>query len=178
MSIWFTADTHFGHARIVEFHPDRAATLDEMHERLVENWNAHVGRGDTVWHLGDFAMGELDDSLKFFHRLNGSKHLVRGNHDSNRTVKECQWASVTDGLRTWRQKPHSAVLCHYPLLTWDGAHRGRWMLHGHSHGLLGPTTTTRMDVGVDCHPELRPFHLDEVITEMEARAYIPVDGHR
>lgn len=173
--IHFTADLHFGHARIIEFHPHRGATLDDMHECLVENWNAAVAQRDEVWVLGDFAMGKLDDSLKFFHHLNGKKHLVSGNHDGNKT-KALPWSSVQD-YREWKQKPHRAVLSHYPMLTWNGAHHGVWMLHGHSHGLLAPTATTRMDVGVDCHPELRPFTLDEVEAEMAERAYIAVDGH-
>lgn len=40
---------------------------------------------DTVWHLGDFA-GEdvpLDDAATIFKRLNGSKRLIRGNHDGD-----------------------------------------------------------------------------------------------
>lgn len=174
--IHFTADLHFGHARIIEFHPRRGSTLDEMHERLVDNWNASVARRDEVWVLGDFAMGKLDESLKFFHRLNGSKHLVAGNHDGNRT-KALPWTSVHD-YREWKRKPHRAVLSHYPMLTWNGAHYGVWMLHGHSHGLLTPSNTTRMDVGVDCHREMRPFTLDEIVDEMSRRAYEPVDAHR
>lgn len=175
MTIFFTADLHFGHERIVEFHPSRGSTVEEMNETLVERWNSVVQRGDEVWVLGDFAMGRLDDSLKFFHRLAGSKHLVSGNHDGNRT-KALPWASVDD-YREWRQKPHKAVLSHYPMLTWNGAHWGTWMLHGHSHGLLRAETTTRMDVGVDCHPELRPFSLDEVALVMADREYVPVDAH-
>lgn len=177
--IWFTADTHFGHVRIIEFHPNRGATVDEMNERMVENWNAVVGTHDTVYHLGDFAMGKLDDSLKFFHRLNGSKHLVAGNHDGNRT-KKLPWASVSD-LRVFKQKPYaSAVMCHYPLLTWEGAHYGRIMLHGHCHGLLRSglnEATTRMDVGIDTHPEFRPYNVDEIAEIMSTRTYEIVDAH-
>lgn len=177
MGTFFTADLHFGHERIIEFHPDRGASLEEMHERIIENWNATVRyRQDEVWFLGDFAMGKLDGSLLNFHKLNGKKHLVRGNHDGNRTTL-LPWSSVSY-LHEWRQKPHKAVLCHYPLLTWNGAHHGVWMLHGHSHGLLGPTSTTRMDVGIDTHPEFRPYALDEIADEMSRRSYEPVDAHR
>jgi calcineurin-like phosphoesterase family protein len=177
MSTFFTADLHFGHTRIIEFHPDRGDTLDEMHERIIDGWNSVVQSGDDVWVLGDFAMGVLDQSLRFFHRLKGSKHLVAGNHDGNRTKKELSWASIHD-YREWRQKPHKAVLSHYPMLTWNGAHHGVWMLHGHSHGLLGPTATTRMDVGIDTHPEFRPYSVDEIAEIMSQREYIPVDAHR
>lgn len=176
INTFFCSDLHFGHQRIIEFHPNRADTIDEMNERIVENWNAVVSPKDETWLLGDLAMGKLDDSLKFFHRLNGRKHLVSGNHDGNRT-KALPWSSVQD-YKEWKQKPYRAVLSHYPFLTWNGAHHGVWMLHGHSHGLLEPTNTTRMDVGIDTHPEFRPYHLDEIAEIMDKRSYEPVDAHR
>lgn len=182
--IWFTADLHFHHKNILVHHWKRpggtiGATTEEsikwMNERLIENWNAVVGRRDEVWVLGDFSFGTPEQKANIFHRLNGSKHLIAGNHDNDAT-KRLPWASVHD-LYAWKQKPHRAVLCHYPMLTWNGAHGGAWMLHGHSHGLLRAPDTTRLDVGVDCHPEHRPFHLDEIIAIMDTRTYRVVDGH-
>lgn len=170
---WFTADLHFDHAGILAFHR-RAGTLDDMNERLVANWNAVVGVRDEVWVLGDFAW-KASSAGTWFHALRGRKHLIVGNHDSN-AVQRLPWTAVHQ-LREWRQKPHKAVLCHFPLLTWNRAHHGAWMLHGHSHGLLGYQDTTRMDVGVDTHPEFRPYHVDEVIDYMAQRTYAPVDGH-
>jgi calcineurin-like phosphoesterase family protein len=185
--VWFTADLHFGHKGILKHHPDRpgaahlhrwndpATGIAVMEDHLIEAWNAVVSRGDDVWVLGDFSFGTPEEKAKVFHRLAGRKHLIVGNHDNNAT-KRLPWTSVSD-LHTWKAKPHRAVLCHYPLLTWDRAHYGVWMLHGHSHGLLQPHHTTRMDVGVDCHPMYRPFHLDEIGAVMAKRAYEPVDAH-
>ena len=34
-----------------------------------------------MWVLGDVAMGKLDESLLYVQLLNGTKHLVIGNHD-------------------------------------------------------------------------------------------------
>jgi hypothetical protein len=31
-------------------------------------------------------------------------------------------------------------LCHYPLMTWNGASRGRYMIHGHIHDNTAATT--------------------------------------
>lgn len=174
--IWFTADLHFGHRNIIKHHPGRGDSLDEMHDRLITAWNDTVSARDDVWVLGDFAMGPSADVPRYFMALRGRKHLVVGNHDHGPT-RRLPWTTVHD-IYEWKQKPHRAVLCHYPLLTWNGAHHGVWMLHGHSHGLLGPTTNTRMDVGVDCHPEMRPFSLDEVEADMAHREYVVVDGHR
>lgn len=174
--VWFTADLHFGHTNILKYHPRRGDNVDEMGDLLIHNWNDAVSKRDDVWVLGDFAMGPSAAIPSYFHQLNGRKHLIVGNHDHKPTLR-LPWTSIHD-LHTWRQKPLRAVLCHYPLLTWNGAHHGVWMLHGHSHGLLGTQVTTRMDVGVDTHPELRPYHLDEVAAYMAERSYVPVDGHR
>jgi len=185
--VWFTADLHFHHRNILYHHPDRPGggllplgmekdiLTDVMNGDLVANWNGHISNRDEVWVLGDFSFGTPVQKARIFNRLNGSKHLIAGNHDNNAT-KRLGWASVHD-LHAWRLKPHRAVMCHYPLLTWNGAHSGAWMLHGHSHGLLRAPTTTRMDVGVDCHPAHRPFHLDEIITIMAGRTYDVEDGH-
>lgn len=176
MSTWFTADLHFGHTNILQHHPHRGESLDEMHARIVHNWNSNVAQGDEVWVLGDFHLGKSAEVAGWFHALKGRKHLIVGNHDSS-AVQRLDWSSVTY-LREWKMKPHKAVLCHYPLLTWNGAHRGTWMLHGHSHGLLrAGGLTTRMDVGLDTHPEFRPYALDEIIDVMADRTYVPVDGH-
>ena len=52
------------------------------------------------------------------------------------------------------------------------------MLHGHTRGLLQePEPTTRLDVGIDTHPEFRPYSLDEIIAFMVDRSYHAVDGH-
>jgi calcineurin-like phosphoesterase family protein len=173
---FFTADLHFGHANILRHHPSRPGDdVEAMAEAIIERWNATVGRGDEVWLLGDFSFETPEDKARTFHRLHGRKHLIVGNHDNNAT-KRLPWTSVGE-LHTWKAKPNKAVLCHYPLLTWNGAHHGVWMLHGHSHGFLAPSITTRMDVGIDCNPEFRPFHLDEIVEIMSCRTYDAVDHH-
>jgi hypothetical protein len=34
-----------------------------MNRALVEGWNEVVGEGDTVWALGDFALGTIAETL-------------------------------------------------------------------------------------------------------------------
>jgi calcineurin-like phosphoesterase family protein len=87
MTIFFTSDTHFGHARIVELSnrpfagTKRQTAVEVMNDALVENWNSVVSEGDTVFHLGDVALGPIAESLTHIRRLNGYKILVEGNHD-------------------------------------------------------------------------------------------------
>jgi calcineurin-like phosphoesterase family protein len=83
---YFTSDSHFGHARILELSNRPFKTVAEMEEVLVANWNARVAAGDTVYHLGDFAMHPRDDIPRILARLNGTIVLVDGNHDHKKTL--------------------------------------------------------------------------------------------
>lgn len=78
---FFTSDTHFGHKRIIELCDRPFKDVDEMNEAIIQNWNEIVGEDDTVFHLGDVALGTIADSLPLVGRLNGHKFLVIGNHD-------------------------------------------------------------------------------------------------
>ena len=63
LTVFFTADTHFGDAHILRQRGRRFASLAEHDETLVANWNAMVGPEDEVWHLGDFALGSSDSRI-------------------------------------------------------------------------------------------------------------------
>lgn len=62
------------------------------------------------------------------------------------------------------------VLCHYPLLEWDGAFRGAIHLHGHSHNNWPQTKYRRLDVGVDGH-NMEPWSLDEILAWSQDRPF-------
>lgn len=80
MAVFFTADTHFGDHRTLNIHRRPFATVGEMDETLIAGWNAAVGPEDVVWHLGDVARRPIDVAALLY-RLNGTKHLIRGNND-------------------------------------------------------------------------------------------------
>ena len=54
---FFTSDTHFGHANIINLCKRPFKDVNHMNDMLVENWNNVVTDDDTVFHLGDFAFG-------------------------------------------------------------------------------------------------------------------------
>ena len=81
MATLFTADDHFGHAEILHALRAGFASIQEHDEMLIEAWNATVAPGDTVYHLGDFALSTPEYAAKVFRRLNGRKVLIAGNHD-------------------------------------------------------------------------------------------------
>ena len=144
---WFTSDTHFGHANIIKHCARPFATAQEMDAALIANWNALVRNDDDIWHLGDFSYRSAQAPADYLRRLNGRKHLVWGNHDTEQSKAAPGWASsqayaetTVDGTRM--------VLFHYGLRTWRGVGRGAIHLYGHSHGRL-PGDGQSCDAGVD-----------------------------
>lgn len=86
MTIHLTSDLHLSHLRIAELSsrpfPWGEEGIEAMNEAIVATWNSQVADDDTVYVLGDFGMGRRDLSLEYVNRLNGTKHLISGNHDN------------------------------------------------------------------------------------------------
>lgn len=80
MNVFYTSDLHLGHERIIELCYRPYSSVEEMNDALVYNWNQVVTPTDTVFVLGDVAIGRT--GLGQVARLNGTKILVAGNHDS------------------------------------------------------------------------------------------------
>lgn len=164
--IWFTADTHFGHRRVIELCRRPFADTVEMRETMIANWNDRVAPDDEVWHLGDFAYRASDDEIEqTFARLNGQKHLVIGNHDHT-TTKLMPWITRHQ-LTEISVDGQAVVLCHYPMLEWRSFHRGGLHLFGHVHG-SNPGVGRSCDVGVDVW-DYRPVSLPEIVARIDRR---------
>ena len=148
MTLFFTADTHFGDHRTINIWRRPFADTTEMDALIIERWNAAVGAGDDIWHLGDVARRPAD-LAGLLERLNGTKHLLRGNNDTQATLDASGWSSVGDYAEI-EVDGRMLVLGHYPFRSWNGQHRGAVNLHGHSHGRLRPMPR-QFDVGVDVH---------------------------
>ena len=152
MTVWFTADTHFGHGGALGLFRRPFESVAAMDEAMIVRWNERVMPTDDVWHLGDFAVltaktkregraGELLD------RLHGMKRLIIGNNDDDTVRALPGWRDVADYAEI-AVDDTPLVLCHYAFRSWKNQHKGWWNLHGHSHGALEPLTRQR-DVGVD-----------------------------
>ena len=154
MTTWFTSDTHFGHTNIIRYSNRPFKDVNHMNEEIIRKWNSVVSPEDTVYHLGDVALGKIDDSLACVGRLNGTKILVDdGNHDrpfmSRGKTKFGYWfdryLEVFQFIIPAGQCPTGvdALISHYP---YDGDHfekdryaderlpdNGRVLIHGHTH---------------------------------------------
>jgi calcineurin-like phosphoesterase family protein len=84
--IFFTSDTHFGHAKVIEYCKRPFSSVAHMDAELIRRWNYRVQAEDTVYHLGDFSLGKREDIRRYRSYLNGRIILIRGNHDRSRTA--------------------------------------------------------------------------------------------
>jgi calcineurin-like phosphoesterase family protein len=160
LAVWFTADTHFGHAGARSLYHRPFPTIAAMDTAMAERWNQTVGPDDEVWHLGDFALRTSAAAAGALLRsLNGRKHLVTGNNDPPEIAALPEWASV-QAYAEVTVETYRLVLCHYAFRTWSGMAKGTLNLHGHSHGRLKPLPR-QTDVGVDCW-DFRPIAVHQV----------------
>jgi calcineurin-like phosphoesterase family protein len=152
---FFTADLHLGHRNIIRYCDRPFADVDEMNRALIDGWNDAVGDDDEVLLLGDFALGQIAQTLPLADRLRGRKVLLAGNHD------RC-WTGHGPAARKWTQQYLDAgfdeiwqgtvpldlggtevLVSHFPYegdsqdLDRHLSHRpednGGWLLHGHVH---------------------------------------------
>lgn len=177
MTTWFTADLHLGHSNIISYCDRPFTDTDAMAEALVEQWNDVVADGDTVWVLGDFALGRIGSNLPIAGELRGHKILVAGNHDrcwaghGRRAGKwthrylEAGFADIRQGTVTITVGDTELLAGHFPYHgdshSYDRyvEHRppdtGEWLLHGHVHERWGQNQRM-INVGVDVN-DFRPI---------------------
>lgn len=125
--VFFISDTHFGHSNIIKFEPVARPfeTIEEHDEKLVDNWNSVVNKNDIVWHLGDFSMSQ--QAVNIAARLNGTKHLVMGNHDTAPTATYLKYFYKLHGVASYK----GYILTHVPVH--QQKHRYKGNIHGHLH---------------------------------------------
>ena len=79
--IYFTADLHFYHDKIIRHTQRPYHSAEEMNQDLIRKWNRKVSLEDEVYILGDVTMKGADLAAACLYALQGKKHLIRGNHD-------------------------------------------------------------------------------------------------
>ena len=134
---YFTADLHIGDKTIAHW---RGFGSVEQHDafvlaRLVEG----LEQDDELWILGDVckntvaAVSAVREAIPC-----GRVHIVVGNHDQRSKFVTCgTFASVDYYGQVGRvaREGYKFVMSHYPMLDWDRAYHGAYMLHGHIHSL-------------------------------------------
>lgn len=183
-NVFFSADLHFFHSKVIEFCNRPWANVQEMNEGLIANWNSVVGKRDKIYVLGDFCFGSHNRPKEILPRLNGYKILVRGNHDhSARKMLAAGFDSVIENETLRLPDGTNVLLSHFPyyptqmeryeaiqagieldtrylykrILRPDD---GTWLLHGHVH-TQWPMFARQINVGVDVH-DWKPVSVDTI----------------
>lgn len=132
---YYISDTHFGWTNKYE-----GRTLE--HDQLIKkNWNRTVTNGDNVYILGDIGKigknADTENLIEIIATLKGRKTLVTGNHDVLKDVRLKQlfveiipYKEIFDNYNGLN---YNLVLSHYPILMWNGQHKGTIHLYGHVH---------------------------------------------
>ena len=113
--IYFISDTHFNHLNIIKYCNRHFNNVEEMNEAIIKNWNNIVSNEDTIYHLGDFALGTQVISI-------GTTELVRIAEDKLAGLA-VSTDEIADVLAPWTdlpetQRPDVIVLgcTHFPHL--------------------------------------------------------------
>jgi calcineurin-like phosphoesterase family protein len=139
--IFFTSDLHIGHANVIKFSNRPFKDLDDMHNKLVKNYNAIVPEHGVCYFLGDIGLCKSEIIREVIGRMNGTKILILGNHDKGVNAMYNMGFDVVLYGATLQIANQRVTLSHCPLL---GVFRERTdlMEHGNPgecwHGELNP----------------------------------------
>jgi calcineurin-like phosphoesterase family protein len=158
MTVWYTSDLHFGHAKVAEqrgYH----STID--HDgRIADIWNSMVRPDDIVYVLGDVALSS--HSAARVASLNGHKRLISGNHDASHPMHRNAHTGVLKMLDAGfesvqahgrrRSQGVEFLMSHHPYegdhtaedrqVQWRLRDMGVPLVHGHVHSQDLVTTLT------------------------------------
>ena len=185
--IFFTSDLHFSHRNIAKFCPTfRPADFAELDNFMVARWNETVSPEDTVYNLGDVSFArDFKDIERVLRRLNGTHHIIYGNHDDmiQQHIQRLQHTTKHDGLPIIATAQHylklqvdeikqTLILFHYPIDEWDGCHKGWYHLHGHIHDRVSQVKGRILNVGWDLHGRfLTAQDVDNLLRDLPAKSH-------
>lgn len=129
--VYVTSDWHLGHNSAYKW-SGNFSSQEEREGNILENYCSSVNKRDHVWFLGDiaFTLKALDE----VRLLVGTKHLILGNHDTDRFSKELDISDLIltfDTVHGLKDYKHS-WLSHAPIH--PDELRGKINIHGHVHG--------------------------------------------
>jgi len=199
--VWIFSDPHYNHnnicrgttnwrtidGEIPEEQTRDFTTIEKMNESILNGINWNVGQDDILICLGDWSFGGFEYIEEFRNRIVCKNvHLVLGNHDHhierNKGNIQKLFTSVSH-YETLVINKKTFRLFHYPIQSWNGMNEGDIHLHGHVH--LRPNRKfgqgKKMDVGIDGHPEFRPYNIMReivpIMDKRDARSDMPNDHH-
>lgn len=151
--IWFIADFHFGHSKVIEYSNRPFKTATEMNNTLIKNFNKVVEKNDIVFILGDLSWLNRKSTTQIVKSLNGFKYLIKGNHDrkGNQYYRNMGFVEVYDFPIVFE----GFILSHEPAGTCKPN------IYGHLHDKAKNDSEFNYCVSVE-QVEYKPISLDEI----------------
>lgn len=172
--IYFTSDLHLGHDKDFIYEERGFEDIHSHNLAILKNWNSVVTPNDTVCVLGDLMLGDNAEGMNILKQLNGTIHIILGNHDTDSRIALYQTlpqvTNITFADRI-RYRGYTFFLSHYPMCTGSadqGLKQAVINLHGHTHQKVNYVyeNGNRMyHVGVDSH-NMQLIFIDDIITEI------------
>ncbi len=173
MTDFFTSDWHFYHSMIIKYCNRPYKSEKEMRLDIIAKHNEVVNEDDTTYVLGDVGMLGRDKLSKLrpiLAKMNGSFHLILGNHDEGKpfTYERMGFTTVHTALQysdniILRHDPASAIMM--PDKLWLVGH-----VHNVFHILTDPITV--YNVGVDVN-NFYPVTLKQIMEDIAAAKSLP-----
>lgn len=171
--IYFTADLHIGHDKDFIWEERGFSSVEEHDREILKRWNEVVKPEDTVYILGDLALGQNENEWdNIFYDLNGNIFFIQGNHDTNRRISIYQARYIMSYLGAayfWKYGKKDFYLSHFPtLVSNEGDKKFLWNLSGHTHSKnkfeYGQYHV--YNVAVDAH-NCYPVSIEEIIKDIK-----------
>ena len=190
--VFFTSDTHYSHKNICRGVSNWEGgkgtrdfeNLQEMNDAIVDGINSTVGEDDILYHDGDWSFGGFHKINEFRRKIKCKNvHLILGNHDVHIARNKQGVAGNFSSVAHYREleiEGQKIVMSHYPMIVWNNHFHGAWMLFGHCHGSLDVKHLNgrkTMDIGIDIHPEFRPYSFEELKEIMDKKSIHFIDHH-
>ena len=133
---------------------------------IIKNWNDRIAPGDTVLHLGDFALGKKIHFELLTGILNGKMFLIQGNHDRlSQTYCEAHGVTlIKNSFQIILGHQINLVFSHRPIIPLEDG----WInLHGHIHNVPPPPEGSNLgpnhiNMSVEVR-EYRPWRLGDIL---------------
>jgi calcineurin-like phosphoesterase family protein len=163
--MYFTADLHLGHERIIELCDRPYSGVAEMNGAIIEGINSTVGSRNTLVILGDVVLGKFEETLALLKEIRAARVLiVPGNHDrfslayGHRGAVEAQRTKRRLWMAEYEsQRRNGSLVCLEDRVTsqWTARVAGRRVMLSHypyrGDSIMGPQGEI-----VDRHRHLRP----------------------
>ena len=179
MSIYLISDTHFGHAKIIEYAQRPFADVTEQDRILIDNWRQMLTEEDTTFHLGDVALGRNKAWIRLtLESIPGKKVLILGNHDRDHSVKWWLEAGFDEVY------PYPIILDGFWMLSHEPLFVNTAMpyvnIHGHTHQTSSDNpqqvniSVEKMAYAPVLFDEIKAFFKPETLPDLSDRD--PCDG--